>query len=104
MNTQQKPILLHLENVGGDEWALRYKCSDSALWNEIKETIMDQRRSDRRWDPDECNGRGAWVISECVLQDLRSYFPSIDAWIAKSTAGNTPTVNKSTRNIEECPF
>src|SRR5450755_1760408 len=101
--SHHKPILLALEYIGGGEYAIRYSCRDSEIWNRIKDEIMSFDRSERRYDPDEFNGKGAWVVDETVLDELTRYFPSLDAWLQKA---GQPTPGKLTAptNIEECPF
>lgn len=101
LGNQHKPVLLELYEVESYTYALRYSCKDSNLWNDIKDTIMSFDRSERRWDPDECNGKGAWVVDEVVLSALTTFFPNIDAWLAKTAQPTTPG---KPANIEACPF
>lgn len=101
-----KPVLLALDHVGGNEFAIRYSCKDRDTFYDIKDVIMSFDRSERRWDPDECNGKGAWVVDEVVLDELQRYFPSIPAWLKKASQ---PTPGKAADvaaniNIHECPF
>jgi hypothetical protein len=66
---------------------------------------MSFDRSERRWDPDEFNGKGAWVVDETVLDELTRYFPSIPAWLEKSAQPTMqPAQPAATANIEDCPF
>jgi hypothetical protein len=104
LSGHHKPVLLALEYIGCGEFAIRYSCRDSEIFNfvyEIKDTIMSFDRSERRWDPDQmCGGKyGCWLVSEYVLDELTRYFPNIDAWLKKSAQ---PAA--ASRNIEECPF
>jgi hypothetical protein len=99
-----KPVLLALEYIGGGEYALRYSCRDSDLWNRIKDEIMSFDRSERRYDLDEFNGKGAWVVDETVLNELTKYFPSIPAWLKKTSQPMTPVPSAVTANIEDCSF
>jgi len=102
-SASRKPVLLELYEVESYTYALRYSCRDSEIWNRIKDEIMSFDRSERRWSPDEFNGKGAWVVDETVLDELKRYFPSLDAWLQKA---GQPTPGKLTAptNIEECPF
>jgi|SRR5450755_402618 hypothetical protein len=92
--SHHKPVLLALEYIGCGEFALRYSCKDSATFYEIKDVIMSFSRDERRWDPDECNGKGAWVVSETVLDELVKYFPSIPAWLQKATPSEQGQVKR----------
>lgn len=100
----RKPVLLELYEVESYTYAIRYSCRDSNLWNEIKDTIMSFDRSERRYDPDEFNGKGAWVVSEYVLDELTRYFPSTPAWLAKTSQPTTAAQSAAPANIEDCPF
>lgn len=85
MNMQRKATITHLEDLGGDEWAFRWSSNSRELWSEIKDDIMLTPKSERRWDPDQYHGKGAWVVSSRVLDDLRKYFPNLYVWMTKST-------------------
>jgi len=105
--THHKPVLLALEYIGGGEYAIRYSCKESSTFYEIKDVIMSFSRDERRWDPDECNGKGAWVVDEVVLSELTSYFPSIPAWLQRlsgSEHATTAGVQPATASITDCPF
>ncbi len=93
------PVLLALEYIGGGEYAIRYSCRDSSTFYEIKSDIIPLDRSERRWDPDECNGKGAWVVDERVLTELDLFFPSIPAWLQKSAQPDA-----ASRDIQDVPF
>ena len=77
MKEKSAAVLILLEEIESCLWALRFHCRDSALFAEIKDTIKDAPRRDRRWDPDLCVGKGAWVVDESILDDLEKYFPSM---------------------------
>jgi hypothetical protein len=67
-------------------------------------TFTPDPEDERRWSPDEFNGKGAWVVSEYVLDTLVKYFPSIPAWLAKTSQPTTPAQAPVPANIEDCPF
>lgn len=90
IHTQPAAQLTYFTKLYAYTWALRYSCQDTNLWHTIKDTIMDADRDYRRWDPDECNGRGAWVVDESVLDSLEAYFPSMKRDRESIATGDCP--------------
>jgi hypothetical protein len=71
---RNKPMLTLFERVDSYTWAMRFSCRDTDVWNEIRDTIMDFHRSERRWDPYYDNNRGAWLLEEDVVRAIAPYF------------------------------
>ena len=75
---RNKPILTLFERVDHYTWAVRFSCRDAELFNEIRDTIMDFHKSERRWDPyyycERLNTWGAWLLEEDVVRAIAPYF------------------------------